>query len=148
MAIPNLETLWHEPSLYYLDDKFRVHLFYQEEVTLYELIHSSSSEGPAAAFRNEPIEVRIRLKYEIAFQLSKIMVTLHNLGSIRFHGHLTSHNVFVSFKKIASRQFMIRLKISDLETLDLMEYGNMFFNYRPVSVWSAPEALVALKKLP
>lgn len=29
-----------------------------------------------------------------------------------------------------------------------MEYGNMFFNYRIASVWSSPEILSNLKKLP
>jgi hypothetical protein len=29
-----------------------------------------------------------------------------------------------------------------------MEYGNMFFNYRIASVWSSPEILANLKKLP
>ena len=36
---------------------------------------------------------------------------------------------------------MLWLRISDIENLDFMEYGNMFFNYRSASVWSAPEVL-------
>jgi hypothetical protein len=38
--------------------------------------------------------------------------------------------------------------IGDIETYDFMEYGNMFFNYRLANVWSSPEVLSNLKKLP
>ena len=72
---------------------------------------------------------------------------MHNLSSIKQHGHLTSHNIFVDLKKIASGTFEVRVRISDLENFDFMEYGNIFFNYRIVSVWSAPEALKQIKKI-
>ena len=90
---------------------------------------------------------RIRIKYEIAFQIARILLTMHNLSSIKYHGHLTSHNIFVDLKKIASGTFEVRVRISDLENFDFMEYGNIFFNYRIASVWSAPEALKQLKKI-
>ena len=44
--------------------------------------------------------------------------------------------------------FFLQVKVSDFETVDFMEYGNMFYNYRMVSVWSAPEAIARLKKIP
>jgi hypothetical protein len=72
---------------------------------------------------------------------------MHNLSSIKCHGHLTSHNIFVDLKKIASGTFEVRVRISDLENFDFMEYGSIFFNYRIASVWSAPEALKQLKKI-
>ena len=64
------------------------------------------------------------------------------------HGHLTSHNTFVDLKKIGSGTFEVKVKIADFELLDFMEYSNMFFNYRITSVWSPPEALKNLKRLP
>lgn len=74
-------------------------------------------------------------------------MTIHNLSSIKHHGHLTSHNIFVDLKKIAAGTFEVRVRISDIENFDFMEYGNIFFNYRIASVWSAPEALKQLKKI-
>jgi len=73
--------------------------------------------------------------------------TIHNLGSIKFHGHLTPHNIFVDLKKIGSGTFEVKVRVSDLENFDFMEYSNMFFNYRITSVWSSPEALGQLKKI-
>lgn len=66
---------------------------------------------------------------------------MHNLSSIKHHGHLTSHNIFVDLKKIGSGTFEVRVRIADIETFDFMEYGNIFFNYRISSVWSSPEVL-------
>ena len=60
---------------------------------------------------------------------------------------MTSHNIFVDLKKIASGTFEIKVKISDIENYDFMEYGNIFYNYRISSVWSAPEALKTHKKI-
>jgi hypothetical protein len=54
---------------------------------------------------------------------------------------LTSHNFFVDIKKVAENSFKIKIRVSDLENFDFMEYGNMFYNYRISSVWSAPEVL-------
>ena len=90
----------------------------------------------------------MRIKYEIAFQLGRILLTIHNLSSIVHHGHLTSHNVFVQLKKIGSGTFEVKVRVADIEIYDFAEYSNMFFNYRITSVWSAPEALQQLKKIP
>jgi group I intron endonuclease len=46
-----------------------------------------------------------------------------------------------SKKKTSESTFRIKVRISDLENFDFMEYGNMFYNYRISSVWSAPEVL-------
>jgi hypothetical protein len=32
--------------------------------------------------------------------------------------------------------------------MDFMEYGNIFYNYRIATVWSAPEVLKTPKKIP
>jgi serine/threonine protein kinase len=60
---------------------------------------------------------------------------------------LTSHNIFVDLKKIASGTFEVKVRIADIENFDFMEYSNMFFNYRITSVWSSPEALKNIKKI-
>jgi hypothetical protein len=45
-------------------------------------------------------------------------------------------------------EFQLKVRIGELELLDFMEYGNMFFNYRITSVWSSPELLSNQKKFP
>jgi hypothetical protein len=54
----------------------------------------------------------------------------------------------VNINKSGSGTFEVLVRISDFETIDFMEYGNMFFSYRIASVWSAPEILSNAKKLP
>ena len=76
------------------------------------------------------------------------MLTIHNLENVKCHGHLSSHNIFVDLKKVESGTFEVSIRISDFENMDFMEYGNMFYNYRMSSVWSAPEVLKAPKKIP
>lgn len=39
------------------------------------------------------------------------------------------------------------MKIADIENNVFMEYGNIFYNYRIASVWSAPEVLKMNKKI-
>ena len=56
--------------------------------------------------------------------------------------------MFVQIKKMGNTTFEVKVRISDIEVFDLMEYSNMFFNYRITSVWSPPEALKQLKKIP
>ena len=97
--------------------------------------------------KNETHETKIRLKYEIAYYLSQIMFTIHNLNGVKAHGHLTSHNVFLDIKKVSSKHFTIKVRIADIENFDFMQYSNMFFDYRITSVWSSPEALATLKKI-
>lgn len=127
-----------------------VSLFYPQQTSLFQLLHSApgSENNFCHILRNEPLATNIRIKYEIALQLSKIILTMHNLSSIGQHGHLTSHNVFIHMKKIASSTFEVKVRISDIETFDFVEYSNMFFNYRMTSVWSGPEALQQPKKIP
>lgn len=127
----------------------KIHLFYPQAASLYQLLHSDdrSEYNFNNILRGESIFTRIRIKYEIAFQIAKILLTMHNLSSIKHHGHLTSHNIFVDLKKIASGTFEVRVRIADIETFDFMEYGNIFFNYRISSVWSSPEVLKYQRKI-
>ena len=97
--------------------------------------------------KGESDQTRIRIKYEIAYYLSQIMFTLHNLGSVKAHGHLTSHNIYLEVKKVKSGHFSIKVRIADIENYDFMQYSNMFFDYRVASVWSSPEVLKTLKKI-
>jgi serine/threonine protein kinase len=60
---------------------------------------------------------------------------------------LSSHNIFIALKKIGVGTFEISVRISDIENINFMEYGNMFYNYRISSVWSAPEVLKYPKKI-
>ena len=146
--IQGIERFWLHPISYHIDDKLRVSLFYPESVSLYELLHSDGDSNLRKILQTESNHTRNRIKYEIAFQLAKILLTIHSLDSIHQHGHLSSHNVFVTISKVESGTFEIKVKISDIETMDFMEYGNMFFNYRIASVWSSPEILSNIKKLP
>lgn len=75
------------------------------------------------------------------------MFTIHNLKEIKYHGHLTSHNVFVDIRKLGVATFSVKIRLADLETFDLMTYANMFFDYRIASAWSAPEVLQSLRKI-
>ena len=95
--------------------------------------------------RNTSNRAKMRVKYEIAFQLSKIMLTIHSIGNIQKHGHLSSHNVFVNLQKNSKNNFELRVRISDFECFDFMDYSNKFYNYRIVNVWSPPECLENIK---
>lgn len=62
--------------------------------------------------------------------------------------HLTSHNVFIDIKNVKGKVYALNLKIGELENVDFMEYGNLFYSYRIASAWSAPEILKHPKKIP
>ena len=150
MQIENVDKFWQQPIGWYIDEKLKISIFYPESSSLYQLLHSDqeSEHHINQILKNEPLSTFIRIKYEIAFQLSRILLTIHNLSSVKHHGHITSHNVFVNLKKIGSGTFSVNVKVADLELQDFMEYSNMFFSYRLASVWSAPESLKMLKKMP
>lgn len=61
---------------------------------------------------------------------------------------MTSHNVFVEINKRGNKIFDVKVKISDLENMDFMDYANQFFDYRISSVWSPPEILKSYKRMP
>ena len=113
-------------------------------MTLYQLLHTNEL---TQILEGELLQTKIKIKYDIALQIARIMLTIHNLGSLKNYGHLTSHNIFVTLKKIGSGTFEISVRISDLENFDFMEYGNMFYNYKISSVWSAPEVLRQPRKI-
>jgi len=149
MNIKGSNRFWAQPLGYHIDDKMRVTMFFPESISLFQLLHCepNSETNLNKILANEPLSTNIRIKYDIAFQLSRILLTIHNLSSIKYHGHLTSHNVLVEIKKIGSGTFEVKVRLADIENFDFMEYSNMFFNYRITSVWSSPEALKQLKKI-
>jgi hypothetical protein len=118
-------------------------------VSMYQLFHTDVNHSCHfnRILQNESYNTIVRIKYEIALRLAKIIFTIHNLSSIMHHGHLTSHNIFIGLKKIVNNTFEIKVRISDFELFDFMEYSNIFYNYRMTSVWSAPEALQSPKKI-
>ena len=72
------------------------------------------------------------------------MHQLHSLGYPYAHGSLNSHNIFVELPENDSEE--VQVKIGELEMRDIKRYANMFFSYRCVSVYSAPECLKLPKK--
>lgn len=135
-------------------------LFHPQSTSLFQLLHAdvlcSKEDQPEnlkplltlyTILKDESIQTRILIKYEIAFYLAQAMFTIQNLNSVKTHGHLTSHNVYVDIKKLGVAHFSIKVRIADFETYDFMVYSNMFFDYRVSSVWSAPEALEKRKEI-
>ena len=76
-------------------------------------------------------------------QLAKVMNQMHSLGYTYSHGNLSSHNVFV---ELGSENEMPQVRVGELEMSDFKRYANMFFSYRSISVYSAPECLEQPKK--
>ena len=95
--------------------------------SLYELIHYGN---PIPAY----------IKRAILINLARLLTTFHFLAL--FHGHLSSHNIFVDFKPEAENDDdVIVVRVGQAELKDLSIYANLFYQYRDKSVWSAPECL-------
>jgi len=76
------------------------------------------------------------------------MNTFHSTKNLkRPHGHLTSHNVFVEIPENPDEVDNLKVMVSEIELTEFKKYANMFYSYRNVSVWSAPEVLKQPKKL-
>jgi len=67
------------------------------------------------------------------------MNQLHSLGYPYVHGNLNSHNLFVELPETEGDEVIV--KVGELEMRDFKKYANMFFSYRSISVYSAPECL-------
>ena len=66
---------------------------------------------------------------------------MHGIYPPIYHGHLSSHNVFVEFDKING----VQVYIADLEVNSFLKYASLLGDYQISSVWSAPEVLKANK---
>ena len=81
--------------------------------------------------------------------LARIMNTFHIQFDPVFHGHLSSHNIFIEYPsnedaaemEWTDLQQAVKVKVGQAELKDLAKYANMFYDYRVVSIWSAPECL-------
>ena len=84
----------------------------------------------------------------ILARLAKIINTFHTLCTPLLHGHLSSHNVFVSIPdNEQDLDTKIVVQIDGIELTDLKKYANKFSTYRNCNVWSAPEVLKQPKKV-
>lgn len=69
------------------------------------------------------------------------------------HGHLNSHNVFVTLSEREQKAedqtavLGLNVQIGDLEGHNLKKFANIRHNYRQVTVWSPPENLKFPKKV-
>jgi hypothetical protein len=98
-SIEGIEKIWMQPMAYHLDSKQKVTLFYKKHVSLHHLLHSGEANSLNQVLMGISAEERIKVKYQIAIQLAKIIFTLHNIENIKCHGHLSSHNIFVDLFK-------------------------------------------------
>lgn len=82
--VTNIENLWLQPIAYHIDEKLRLYMFYPEAHSLFQLLHSSevSEFSLSKILKNEPQETKVRIKYEIAFQISRILLTIENLSTL------------------------------------------------------------------
>ena len=83
-------------------------------------------------------------KRSICFNLAKILNSLHTADPPLYHGHLSSHNVFI---ETSESEQEVKVQVGQAEMRDLAKYANIFYNYRVASVWSSPECLKQKRKL-
>ena len=109
-------------------DKTMLHIFSPVLTSLYDTLHKPiQSHSPALD------------KLQLSLSLARVLYTLHSFQPPLAHGHITSHNLFVSGSQ---------LLLSDLDLLPLLKYANTFYDYRNFcSVWSPPEVLKSPKKM-
>ena len=77
-------------------------------------------------------------------ETARVLNQFHSLGTPIAHGSLNSHNVFVEFDEDDEEKCTVRL--GELEMSDFKKYANMFYSYKPLSVWSPPECLKQQRK--
>ena len=76
-------------------------MLYPRAISLYQLLHEGGGERRSLnqLLIDESPQVKVFLKYNLALQIAQILMTVHNLASIKAHGHLTSHNLFIELKR-------------------------------------------------
>lgn len=84
LSIQGAERFWLQPISIYIDENLRVSMFYPLSVSLYQLLHSdpTSEYNIKKILKGEANSTVTRIKYEIALQLGRILLTMHNLSSI------------------------------------------------------------------
>jgi hypothetical protein len=129
------------PKGVYVDEHNSIHLIMPKRKSLFELVHDVDKSTTT-------FFIPSYTKLVILTQLAKIINTFHSLKHLqKSHGHLTSHNVFVEIPEDLDEVDNLKVQVSEIETTEFKKYANMFYAYRNVSVWSAPEVLKQPKKL-
>ena len=128
------------PTLGYHITENGLTIFQPQMISLFELLHC-----------DERSELRKNLttldKYHLAFSLAKILNTCHAFNPPIVHAHLSAHNVFVEFQSYGGPKKASGVRLGDLELAPLIKYASTFYNYKNISVWSAPEILKTGKKV-
>ena len=128
------------PKGVYVSPKMEITVILPELISLHDIIHepqkiNGSEEG-----------LDLRKKIAVLLELAKVLNQFAILASPLAHGNLNSHNVFVDLTCDSGSDDPPKIKLGELEMSDFKRYANMFYSYRSVSVWSAPECLKQQKK--
>jgi len=128
------------PKGVYVSPKMEITVVLPELISLHDIIHepqriNGSEEG-----------LDLRKKIAVLLELAKVLNQFATLASPLAHGNLNSHNVFVDLSSASGADDPPKIKLGELEMSDFKRYANMFYSYRSVSVWSAPECLKQQKK--
>ena len=125
------------PLAIHVSRKMEITVVLPEMRSLHDFLYSHASDNS--------IEEGLSLSKKIAvlLELARILSQFHSLAVPFAHGSITSHNIFVEFDAESEKP---HVRIGELEMRDFKKYANMFYSYRSVSVWSAPEVLKQQKK--
>jgi hypothetical protein len=104
-------------------------------MSLYEVLHAQNNENEKCK------DMSMVMKISLCLRTARILNTLHSLKPSIAFGSLSSHNLMLDLDFTKDSLHSYRLLLSELELHDFKKYANMFGNYRPASVWSAPEVL-------
>ena len=122
------------PTLGYLVTERGLNIFYPYMISLYELLHYEERSELRRCMTSAD-------KYQLSFSLAKILNTFHTFSPPLVHGHLSAHNIFVEFQTINGAKRVSGVRIADIELAPLIKYASTFYDYKNLSVWSAPEIL-------
>ena len=114
----------------HVSQKMEITVILPELVSLHDFLHSPSS------INGSEEGLSLSKKIGVLLELARVLSQFHSLALPFAHGSITSHNIFVEFDGDKPR-----VRIGELEMTDFKKYANMFYSYRSVSVWSAPEVL-------
>lgn len=120
------------PKGIHVSRKMEITVVVPEMISLHDFLHQPASENGSEE------GLSLSKKIAVLLELARILSQFHSLAVPFAHGSITSHNVFVKFDAESEKP---HVRIGELEMRDFKKYANMFYSYRSVSVWSAPEVL-------
>ena len=120
------------PQGIHVSRKMEITVVLPEMVSLNDFLHQPSS------INGSEEGLSLSKKIAVLLELARILSQFHSLAVPFAHGSITSHNIFVEFNDETDKP---KVRIGELEMRDFKKYANMFYSYRSVSVWSAPECL-------